>query len=72
MKNFQKNTVFKYANFKTMKDLENYYPETFIEGKECLFVPPTSDDSNFTLEKEKELAETEKGGFICALWQKID
>lgn len=69
---FQKSTVFKHASFKTMEDLQKYCPETFVKGKECLFVPPTADDSNFTLQQEEILAETEKGGFICALWQKTD
>ncbi len=69
---FQENTVFRHASFKTMEELKVLSPETFVMGKECLFVPPTAAEEDFNLQKEKELAETEKGGFICALWKKAE
>lgn len=68
---FQKNTVFKYADLKTIEELKDYRNDNLIDIKECLFIPPTAEEDDISLEKEKELAKTGKrGGFICALWQK--
>jgi ubiquinone/menaquinone biosynthesis C-methylase UbiE len=63
-------TVFKYADFKTLEDMKGWKPEYLIRTGECLFVPPLADESEFHLEREKELCGTRKGGYICALWKK--
>lgn len=67
---FQKNTVFKYADFKTLEDLKRLKSSNLVKTGECLFIPPDIDERDIGMEKEKKLAASERGGFICALWQK--
>ncbi|RKD33750.1 class I SAM-dependent methyltransferase [Thermohalobacter berrensis] len=67
---FQKNTVFKYGDFKTLEDLKKLKNEHLIDTSECLFIPPSAPEEDFTAENEEKLSKTEKGGFICALWKK--
>lgn len=67
---FQKNTVFKYADFKTIEDLKRLNSDKLLDTGECLFIPPTSEETDINIDKEKELSKTERGGFICALWKK--
>jgi len=69
-KEFQKNSVFKYANFKRIDDLVNLKTDNLIKTSSCLFIPPNSGDDDITIEKETELSKVNKGGFICALWKK--
>ena len=70
-KDFQENTVFKYANFKTIEDMKSYKKEYLVDIKECLFVPPNAEEEDICMVKEMELAQKGKrGGFICALWRK--
>ncbi|NLN14626.1 MAG: ubiquinone biosynthesis methyltransferase UbiE, partial [Tissierellia bacterium] len=70
-KEFQKNSVFKYANFKTVEDMKSYKKDHFVDIKECLFIPPTIEEEYISMEKERELSkEGKRGGFICALWKK--
>lgn len=70
-KEFQENTVFKYANFKTIEDMKSYKKEYLVDIKECLFVPPNAEEEDICMVKEMELAQKGKrGGFICALWRK--
>lgn len=70
-KDFQENTVFKYANFKTIEDMKSYKKEYLVDIKECLFVPPNAEKEDICMVKEMELAQTDmRGGFICALWKK--
>lgn len=70
-KDFQENTVFKYANFKTIEDMKSYKKEYLVDIKECLFVPPNAEEEDICMVKEMELAQTGmRGGFICALWKK--
>lgn len=67
---FQENSVFKHADLKSPEDLKSLNPEKLIDFGECLFVSPTSREEDFNLDKEKELSQKERGGFICALWEK--
>lgn len=63
-------SVFKHAHFKTLEDLRQLRPEKLADSGQCLFLPPDIGEDQITMEKEIELSETEKGGYICALWQK--
>lgn len=67
---FQKNSVFKYADFKNPEVFETIKPENLVKIGECLFIPPDSQEENINLEKEDELSRIERGGYICALWVK--
>ncbi len=67
---FQESTVFKYANFKTIEDLKSWKEDKLIDIDICLFIPPNAAEEDISMEKELELSKTEKGGFLCALWQK--
>ncbi|SES89992.1 ubiquinone biosynthesis O-methyltransferase [Natronincola peptidivorans] len=69
-KDFQENTVFKYADFKSLEELEGLDKKNLVARGECLFIPPDTPEEGITMEKEKELSHTEGGGFICALWKK--
>lgn len=70
-KEFQENTVFKYADLKTIEDMKSYKKEYLVDIKECLFVPPNAEEEDICMVKEMELAQKGKrGGFICALWRK--
>jgi ubiquinone/menaquinone biosynthesis C-methylase UbiE len=64
------NSVFKHACFKTLEDLRQLNPEKLINSGECLFIPPDALEASITMEEEKKLSKTEKGGYICALWKK--
>ncbi|WP_432407705.1 class I SAM-dependent methyltransferase [Wukongibacter sp. M2B1] len=67
---FQKNTVFKYANFKTLEDLCSLKKEKLVDKGQCLFIPPNSEEEDINMENEIRLSKSERGGFICALWKK--
>jgi ubiquinone biosynthesis O-methyltransferase len=70
-KEFQKNTVFKYADFKTVLDMKAYKENHLVDIKESLFIPPNIAEEDISMDKEIELAKAGKrGGFICALWRK--
>jgi ubiquinone/menaquinone biosynthesis C-methylase UbiE len=67
---FQENSVFKYASFKTMDELINLYPEKPEATGQCLFIPLDASEDEISLDIEKQLSDTERGGFLCALWIK--
>jgi hypothetical protein len=67
---FHKDPVFRYADFKTIQDLLSWENDKLIASGECLFVSPASDEAEFNIERENELADTRKGGFACVLWRK--
>ncbi|NBI05848.1 class I SAM-dependent methyltransferase [Senegalia massiliensis] len=67
---FQKNSVFKHAEFKTIEDFIGIQSDNLVETKECLFIPPCTEKNNISMEKEEELSKIKEGGFICALWKK--
>lgn len=52
-KEFQENTVFKYANFKTIEDMKSY-KNASVDIKECLFVPPNAEEEDICMVKEME------------------
>lgn len=63
-------SIFKYAHFKTLEDLKELKPEKLVDSGQCLFIPPSTNEDQISMEKEIQLSKTEKGGYICALWQK--
>ena len=67
---FRQHAVFKHAKLRNLEDLQGIRSEGFVLGGECLFIPPDAKEEDITMEKENELAKTEKGGFACALWIK--
>lgn len=67
---FQKNSVFKYADFKSMDQLKSLNTEEVINSGECLFIPPITEEKDISMELEKELSVSERGGFICVVWKK--
>jgi ubiquinone/menaquinone biosynthesis C-methylase UbiE len=64
------NSVFKYACFKTLEELRRLNPEKLVKSGQCLFIPPDIEENNISMEMENELSQTEKGGYVCALWTK--
>lgn len=69
-KSFQESTIFKYADFKSLEELEALDKKNLVSSGECLFIPPDALEQDITMEKEEQLSKTEGGGFICALWRK--
>lgn len=69
-KEHKEKSVFKYAAFKTMEDLIGIYPKKPKATGQCLFIPPDTPEDKICIETERELSKTERGGFICALWEK--
>lgn len=69
-KSVQENSVFKYADFKSMDDLKSWNTKEVIDSGECLFIPPNTEEGHVSTELEKELSSSERGGFICVLWKK--
>lgn len=69
-KEFQENTVFKYADFKTLEEMSSYYPAKLKSKKECLFIPPDIKEENIDYEHENYYKDKNRGGFICLLWEK--
>ncbi|SFE52893.1 methyltransferase type 11 [Trichococcus pasteurii] len=69
-KKMQGNSIYRYAIFKTIDDLKAWNPEKLVGTGACLFISPFAEEEEFTLEREKELSETRRGGYICALWRK--
>ncbi|MDY0234799.1 MAG: methyltransferase domain-containing protein [Gudongella sp.] len=69
-KAFQENSVFKYADFKTMDDLKSWNAEKIVGSGECLFIPPNAEEKDISLLLEKQFSSSENGGYICALWEK--
>ena len=51
-------------------DMKSWNSKEVIACGECLFLPPTMEEDFISLELEKELSVTEKGGFISVMWQK--
>ncbi|MEA3505496.1 MAG: class I SAM-dependent methyltransferase [Bacteroidota bacterium] len=67
---FQKNSIFAYANLKTVNDLENLDKTSLIKIEETLFTPPNTQPEELNTNTEKYYATQNRGGFICALWKK--
>ena len=69
-KPFQENSVFKYADFKSIEDLKSWNNKEVVDSGECLFISPNTREDNISMGLEKQLSSSERGGFICVLWQK--
>lgn len=67
---FRKNTVFQHASFKTIKEMEAWNASQLISTGSCLFLPPDTPETQWTLEAENQCRQNGGGGFICALWKK--
>ncbi|HHX95285.1 MAG TPA: class I SAM-dependent methyltransferase [Clostridia bacterium] len=67
---YRQDSVFKYADLKSLEDMKKWYPEKLVTIRQSLFIPPNAPEEEITPEREKELSERTKGGFICALWKK--
>lgn len=63
-------SIFRFADLKTLEELENLDRKNLVKSGECLFIPPDAKEENITWEEENRLSKTERGGFICALWEK--
>lgn len=69
-KEFQENSVFKHADFKSMDDLKSLDIEALVNSGECLFIPPNTEEENINMDFERKLSTSESGGFISVLWKK--
>jgi len=67
---FREDTVFKHAKFSAPEDLKKLKPRHMIAMKECLFIPPDTDETDITPFMEEKLKEEKRGGFICVAWRK--
>ncbi len=67
---FNKDTVFKYAKFKTLEDMKNWNKENLVDFGQCLFISPFATEEDYNLGKENEMSDKTVGGYICALWKK--
>ncbi|WP_448522507.1 class I SAM-dependent methyltransferase [Pseudothermotoga sp.] len=63
-------SVFRYASFKTEKDLEELDPKNLVRIAQCVFIPPNASEEQLNWDEERRLSKTQKGGFIIALWRK--
>ncbi|HZK57850.1 MAG TPA: methyltransferase domain-containing protein [Clostridia bacterium] len=69
-KSLQENSIFRYAHFKSLDDLKSLNREKVIDSGECLFIPPDVEEENINMEFEEKFSYSERGGFICVLWEK--
>lgn len=67
---FQRSSVFKHASFMTMEELKGLDRDNLKSTGECLYIPPQADEKSISWDEEKRLSSVERGGFICALWEK--
>lgn len=63
-------SIFRFADFKTLEDLENLDRKNLVKSGQCLFIPPDASPEGLNWKEEERLSKTEKGGFIIALWKK--
>lgn len=68
-KKLQGKSIYRYADFKTIEDLKAWNPGKLVRTGACLYIPPFAAEEEFTIEREKELSEIMRGGYICALWR---
>jgi len=64
------NSVFRFAEFKTLSDLLNLDRDHVVKQGECLFIPPDYKPSSYNFEEENRLSSIERGGYICVLYRK--
>ncbi len=65
-----KDSVYRYAKFKTKEYMGNLRKDCLVHVKTCLFVPPTVQEDRLSVELENKLSLKNEGGFICTLWKK--
>lgn len=63
-------SVYQYADFKTLEEVKAWRPDQLADYGEALFVSPVAEEDAFTTDNEKKLAGTKNGGFLCAKWIK--
>jgi ubiquinone/menaquinone biosynthesis C-methylase UbiE len=63
-------SIFRFADFKTMDDLLQLDRETLAGHGECLFIPPGLQEEKYNMDSEKHFSAIHRGGFIAALWKK--
>lgn len=63
-------SIFRFADFKTLEELENLDRENLIASGECLFIPPDAPPEKINEREEARLAAVERGGYIAAVWRK--
>ena len=69
---YQAHSVFKYAKLKTIEEMKAYYPESYVDSDQCLFIAPETKEDKISLEEENRLkGEGVEGGFICLKWIKL-
>ena len=68
-KKMQGDSIYRYADFKTIEDLKEWNPEKLVRTGSCLYISPFADEAEYTIEREKELSEKRRGGYVCALWR---
>jgi ubiquinone/menaquinone biosynthesis C-methylase UbiE len=66
----EQETVFEHAHFKTQEGVNDLDSENLVASQECLFIPPDIEEEKIGWEAEEKLADVNKGGFFCSLWQK--
>ena len=69
-KEFQENTVFKYAQLRNIEDFKKQMSKNIFATKECLYIPPDIKEEEISMQKEEELSKIERPGFFCVLWIK--
>ncbi len=67
---FQKNSVFRFACFKTLDEMKGWKADKLVDSGQSLFIPFDSAEEDITMEKEAEYSRKNNGGFICAQWIK--
>lgn len=67
---FRKNTVFRFANLLSYKEIEQIKADLLVEIRESLFIPPNATENLLNWEEENKLSKINKGGFVVALWKK--
>ena len=67
---FQKSTVFKYAQLRTLDELKQLKSDRMVKTAECLYIPPDLKEQEISMAKEEELSKTERPGYFCILWIK--
>ena len=63
-------SIFRFASFMTLEELEGLDRENLLDSRECLFIPPSANKEQINWEEEKRLSKINSGGYICALWRK--
>jgi ubiquinone/menaquinone biosynthesis C-methylase UbiE len=63
-------SIFRFADFKNLEDLLELDKDNLLKSGECLFIPPDAKEDEISWEEEKRLYSVNRGGFICALWEK--